>query len=375
MSQSLGATSFYDDISRSHRRTIWMLGGVFILLVLVANLIGGALGLYTVEKPCVSGMFNCTTGTTVQTFQMSWGPFVGTLVVALLYMLFAYIYSSRAALAFSGASRADGREERAQRILENLSIAAGVPCPTLWIVQDQAPNAFATGRGKNNAHVAVTTGLLEAMSDQELEGVLAHELSHILNNDVRVTTVAVLSAALVTMLADLALHVGIYSPRGRDRDSGQLGLILIVVGIALYIVAVPAAMLLKAGLSRQRETLADATAVEITRNPKGLRQALEKLEQDTTVVRRAVSATNHLWIESPSDRSKGLKGSLGRMMNTHPPLEERIATLRRVEGLDETLRGPVDPRPSEQTQSAPPQNPWSAPPQQPWAPPSGDPLH
>jgi heat shock protein HtpX len=374
MNQSLGATSFYDDIARSHRRTILMLGGVFMLLVVVCNMLAFTFGAYYVDGPCSDPAYSCVDGVQ-QSTQMNWGVLALSVLVAGLYMLFAYMYSSRAALVFAGATKAEGRGERAQQILENLSIAAGTPCPTLWIIQDQAPNAFATGRGKNNAHVAVTTGLLETMSDQELEGVLAHELSHILNKDVQITTIAVLSAALITMLADLALRIGVYTPRSRNKDSGNLGLILIVLGIALYIIAVPAAMLLKAGLSRQRETLADATAVEITRNPKGLRQALEKLEQDTTVIRRAVSATNHLWIESPTDRSKGFKGSLGRMMNTHPPLEERIATLRRVEGLDESLRGPVDPRPSEQAQSAPPQNPWSAPPQQPWAPPSGDPLH
>jgi heat shock protein HtpX len=374
MNQSLGATSFYDDIARSHRRTILMLGGVFMLLVVVCNMLAFTFGAYYVDGPCSDPAYSCVDGVQ-QSTQMNWGVLALSVLIAGLYMLFAYMYSSRAALVFAGATKAEGRGERAQQILENLSIAAGTPCPTLWIIQDQAPNAFATGRGKNNAHVAVTTGLLETMSDQELEGVLAHELSHILNKDVQITTIAVLSAALITMLADLALRIGVYTPRSRNKDSGNLGLILIVLGIALYIIAVPAAMLLKAGLSRQRETLADATAVEITRNPKGLRQALEKLEQDTTVIRRAVSATNHLWIESPTDRSKGFKGSLGRMMNTHPPLEERIATLRRVEGLDESLRGPVDPRPSEQAQSAPPQNPWSAPPQQPWAPPSGDPLH
>jgi heat shock protein HtpX len=343
-----------------------MLGGVFMLLVVVCNMLAFTFGAYYVDGPCSDPAYSCVDGVQ-QSTQMNWGVLALSMLVAGLYMLFAYMYSSRAALVFAGATKAEGRGERAQQILENLSIAAGTPCPTLWIIQDQAPNAFATGRGKNNAHVAVTTGLLETMSDQELEGVLAHELSHILNKDVQITTIAVLSAALITMLADLALRIGVYTPRSRNKDSGNLGLILIVLGIALYIIAVPAAMLLKAGLSRQRETLADATAVEITRNPKGLRQALEKLEQDTTVIRRAVSATNHLWIESPTDRSKGFKGSLGRMMNTHPPLEERIATLRRVEGLDESLRGPVDPRPSEQTQSAPPQ--------QPWAPPSGDPLH
>ena len=366
MNQSLGATSFYDDIARSHRRTIMMLGGVFVLLVAVCNLLGFVFGAYYVDGPCSGTMSSCVDGVQ-QRVQMNWGALALSMLVAGLYMLFAYLYSSRAALVFAGATKAEGRGVRAQQLLENLSIAGGTPCPTLWIIQDEAPNAFATGRGKNSAHVAVTTGLLETMSDQELEGVLAHELSHIINKDVQITTIAVLSAALITMLADVALRIGMYAPRSRNKDSGNLGLILMGLGIALYIIAVPAAMLLKAGLSRQRETLADATAVEITRNPKGLRQALEKLEQDTTVIHRAVSATNHLWIESPTDRSEGFKGSLGRMMNTHPPLEERIATLRRVEGLDETLRGPVDPRPSEQPQSTPPQQPWAAP--------SGDPLH
>jgi heat shock protein HtpX len=364
MNQALGATSFYDDISRSQRRTVVMLGGVFVLLGLVGNLLAVVGGAYYKETSCYSASTSCVNGVEQQ-LQMNWAVFAVSFVFAGLYMVFAYLYSGRAALAFSGARKAGVSEARAQRILETLSIAGGITCPTLWVVQDAAPNAFATGRNRNNAHVAVTTGLLETMSDRELEGVLAHELSHVMNNDVRVTTIAVLSAALITMLADIALRIGMYSPRSRNRDNNQLGLVLIAVGIVLYIIAVPAAMLLKAGLSRQRETLADATAVEITRNPGGLRQALEKLEQDTTVVKRAVSATNHLWIESPTDRSKGLKGSLGRMMDTHPPLSERIAHLRRMEGLDEDARGPVDPRPTQQA--------WDAPPQQ-WGPPNTNPL-
>ena len=242
---------------------------------------------------------------------------------------------------------ADGPEfAELRNLVEQMAIAAGVPVPRTYVVDDPAPNAFATGRNPKNAAITVTTGLLAVMSRRELRGVLAHEMSHIRNRDIAVTTIAVLAVGAIAVIAQVALRIGIFGGmRRRGNNDGMA--IFLLLSLLIYLLAVPAGMLLKAALSRKRESLADATAVELTREPAGLRSALEKLEADTTVIAHPSAATAHLWIESPLERqqSDGLLGSFGRMMDTHPPLADRIATLRSIEGLDPTGRGPNDPYP------------------------------
>ena len=190
------------------------------------------------------------------------------------------------------------------------------------------------------------------MSRQELEGVLAHELGHIRNRDTSFMTLVVMTVGALMVLSTILVRVGLYATyfmgggHRRSRDDNNAGaaiaLVLLAIGLVGFVIAVPFALLLKSALSRRREFMADATAVELTRNPSGIRSALEKLESDTTVVRAVSTSTAHLWIESPLERKtgSGFAGSVGRLFDSHPPLAVRIATLRQYEGLDPDGRGP-----------------------------------
>jgi heat shock protein HtpX len=271
------------------------------------------------------------------------------LVIALGMNFFSYWFSDKMVLRMYNAQEVDETSApQFYRMVRELSTRAGLPMPRVYLINEDAPNAFATGRNPNHAAITVTTGLLRIMSRRELRGVLAHEMSHIRNRDIAVTTLAVLAVGAIAVIGDVALRVGIFSGGGRSRDdNGSAGLILLL-SLAIYLIAVPAGLLLKAALSRKRESLADASAVEMTREPGGIRSALEKLEADTTVISHPSAATAHLWIESPLDRghANGVRGSFGRLFDTHPPLAERIEFLRGLEGLDPEARGPNDPLPT-----------------------------
>jgi heat shock protein HtpX len=238
------------------------------------------------------------------------------------------------ALAASRAKPADGPEyRRYHNLVEGLCIAAGLPKPRLYVVEDAAPNAFATGRNPKHAALAVTTGLLQTMNRVELEGVIAHELAHIKNYDMLVGTIAVTAVGAIALLADIGLRFMWFGGR-RDNDSsnaGPLGLVLVVLAFALLILAPFIAQLMHFAVSRKRELLADASGVQLTRYPPGLISALEKLQTDKAVVRNATRATAQLWIESPLDRDQQHKRTrLNRAFDTHPPLEERIKILKEM---------------------------------------------
>jgi heat shock protein HtpX len=247
----------------------------------------------------------------------------------------SYWKSDSIALAVSRAVPADEQEyQRLHNLVEGLCIAAGLPKPRVYVINDSAPNAFATGRNPKNAAIAVTTGLLEKMNRVELEGVVAHELSHIKNYDILVSTIAVTLVGAVALLTDIAIRMmwwnGGRVARDGDREGGANPLAL--VGFAMLILAPISAKVMQAAISRRRETLADVTACQLTRYPPGLISALEKLKSDVTVVHSSTTATAHLWIEQPMS-GVGDSGRLGwvhRMFNTHPPLEERIALLREI---------------------------------------------
>lgn len=216
------------------------------------------------------------------------------------------------------------REEAPQlhNIVEEVCLAAGLPKPRIAVVDDPAPNAFATGRNPERSIVAFTTGILERMDREELQGVAAHELAHVGNRDTLMMSVAATTAGLVALMADILLRMAI-GGSGRRRDSHPL---LLVAALVAAILAPIAALFLKSAVSRSRERLADATAVKYTRNPAGLRRALEKLAADSTVVAARSNATAHLWIESPLSTRGAAK-----LFSTHPPIEERIAALRVLE--------------------------------------------
>jgi heat shock protein HtpX len=263
----------------------------------------------------------------------------GAVIFAVLMTWGSYFASDRIALSMSRAQPADERQfAQLHNIVEGLSLAAGIPKPRVFVVQDQAPNAFATGRNPEHAAIAVTTGLMEKLNRDELEGVIAHELSHVKNRDTLVMTIAVTLVGVIVLLADWMIRAMWWGGGHRDRDSGGgLGLPFAILGMLLLVLAPLIAQLLQFAVSRQREFLADADGVFLTRHPEGLIGALEKLQHDQTVVRTASRATAHLWIESPIARhaNKAQHASkqgawLNRMFDTHPPLEIRIEALRQT---------------------------------------------
>jgi heat shock protein HtpX len=249
----------------------------------------------------------------------------------------AYWKSDSIALAMSHARPADPTKyARLHNLVEGLCIAAGLPKPRIYVIDDVAPNAFATGRDPRHAAVAVTTGLMDKLTRIELEGVLAHELSHIKNYDILVSTLAVTLVGVVAVLTDFSLRFMWWGgPRHRDdtrSGSGGPAAAFAVVGLILLLVAPLVARVMQATISRRREALADVSGVALTRYPPGLISALEKLRDDTTVVHSSSRATAHLWVESPLARTpeEGRLSRLNRLFDTHPPLEERIQALKEL---------------------------------------------
>jgi len=242
----------------------------------------------------------------------------------------SYWYSDKIALSINRA-REVKHEENPElfHIVENLCITAGLPMPKIYIIEDMAPNAFATGRDKNHASIAVTRGLLQKMNRTELEGVIAHELSHVGNRDILLSTVVVVLVGLVALLSHWFLRFSFWggARRGRDdREGGQIGAILALIGIILAILSPLIATLIQLAISRKREFLADADGALLTRYPEGLASALEKIAADPTPLRVANQATAHLYIANPF---KGKK--ITNLFLTHPPIEERIKILRGME--------------------------------------------
>lgn len=247
----------------------------------------------------------------------------------------SYWRADKIALAVSRARPASTEQyQRLHNLVEGLCIAGGLPKPGVYIIDDPAPNAFATGRNPNHAAIAVTTGLLEKMTRVELEGVVAHELSHIRNYDILVSTLAVVMVGSVALMADLTIRMMWWNGGrvARVGDRGNANNPLALVGIVMLITAPIIAKIMQATISRSRETLADVSAIQLTRYPPGLISALEKLKDDTTVTHSASTATAHLWIEQPMSGvgDDGKLGGVHRMFDTHPPLEERIALLREL---------------------------------------------
>ncbi len=240
----------------------------------------------------------------------------------------SYYYSDKVVLSISGAREVTAGENAfLHNTVEGLAIAAGIPKPRVYVIDDPAPNAFATGRDPEHAAIAVTQGLLDKMSRQELEGVLAHEMSHIENFDIRFSTMVVVLVGTIALLRDFFWRDLRYG-RGRSRDSSS-GM-LWVVGIVLAILAPIIAQLIQLAISRQREYLADMNGARLTRNPEGLASALTKLEADKEALAVANKATAHLYIVNPLH---DWGGKLNGLFDTHPPIEERIRRLRALEGV------------------------------------------
>ena len=247
--------------------------------------------------------------------------------LALISVWGSYWASDTIVLTMTGAQEIQESDNpKLFNLIQEVSIASGLKMPKVAIVEDSAPNAFATGRNPDKALIAFTTGILNVMDREELQGVIAHELSHVKNRDTLVSAIAATTAGAIAILSDFLTRMMWFGAGRRDdRDSNQNPLAL-VVSLIILILAPLAAMLLRSAISRKREALADATAVAFTRNPAGLRRALETLAADSTVVQQRSTAVAHIWIESPLDGS-----SVSKLFSTHPPIEERIAILRKME--------------------------------------------
>ena len=248
--------------------------------------------------------------------------------IAIIFSLFmnvaSFWFSDKIVLSISKAKPASRQEFfDLYTVTENLSIAAGLPMPKIYVIDDPAPNAFATGRDKKHAVVAVTTGLLQKLERTELEGVIAHELSHIGNRDILLMSAVVVLVGFVSIISDIFLR-GMVFGRGGNRDNNRAGGVLAIVGIVLIILSPIIATLIKLAISRRREYLADASGALLTRYPEGLAKALEKISAYNIPMKVASIATAHLFISDPLKK----KSSISNLFQTHPPIEERIKILR-----------------------------------------------
>jgi heat shock protein HtpX len=287
----------YSDIAKNKRRT------VVIMIVFLAFL---ALIVWVFDKYTRGGP----------------GIFYGGLIGSLIYVIISYFSGARMALAVNGAKQISKDDNpRLWRIVENLAITDGIPMPRVYIMDDPAPNAFATGRNPKNAAVCATSGILEIMTDTELEGVIAHELGHVRNYDIRVMMVAFAMTAVISLIADIMLRLTWF--RSSDDEDSNNNQLFFILGIVAAILAPLVATLIQLAISRQREYLADASGALTTRYPEGLASALEKISQTGSTLQRQNSATAHLFFANPLK-----SGALASLFSTHPPIEDRIARLR-----------------------------------------------
>ena len=248
----------------------------------------------------------------------STGIFWGTLVGAGIYALVQYFLAARLALSMNGAKEIQKRDNpRLYRMVENLAITNGMPMPKVYLVDDPAPNAFATGRDPNHAHVVATSGILELMDDRELEAVMAHEMGHVQNYDIRVMMIVFGLVSAIGLIADVLARMFWFS------DSENRNPIFLIIGVVAALISPIVAMMVQAAISRQREYLADATGAMTTRDPEALASALEKLGSVGTTMRRQNTSTAHLFFANPLKRS-----ALLNIFSTHPPIEQRVARLR-----------------------------------------------
>ena len=302
----MAKVNIYDQV-RINKLKSWFLFFIFIILI---SALGVAFGFY---------------------FGSPIGGTIIAAIIAIVYGLIAYYSGGKIILKMSGARPVKKKEfPYLHHTVEGLALAAGIPTPKCYVIEDSAFNAFATGRDPEHASITVTTGLLKVMNRQELEGVIAHEMSHIKNFDIRMMMLAAVMVGVVTLISDFMLRSFLWGGHGRSRsrnkDSGQLGLILIVVALVLAILAPFIAQLIKLAISRKREFLADANGALLTRYPPGLASALEKIKKDPDpLVDKANKATAHLFISTPFRKTKSF---MSRAFTTHPDINERIKRLK-----------------------------------------------
>jgi heat shock protein HtpX len=294
----------YDQIASNRRKTFLLMLAFFVLVSVASIGLGIVMGLPPGISPII-------------------------IVFVLLFAAFSYFGSDSVALAVGGAKQVSQEQEpQLYRVVENLCIGAGLPMPRVYVIEDGAMNAFATGRDPKHASVAITRGLMEKLEYRELEGVMAHELSHVANRDTLLTGTTVVLVGVLALLSDIALRMTIWGAGSRRSYSGKNnkgGAIILIAAIAAAILAPIAAKVISMAVSRQREYLADASGALLTRYPEGLARALEKIGGDTDPLDSATKATEHLYFVNPlSDH----KSKLNDLFSTHPPLDERIRLLR-----------------------------------------------
>lgn len=297
----------YEQISSNKRKSFFL---IFFFLVLIAILVW------------VFG----------QITELGSLAIIPAVAIALIMTWGSYYYSDKIVLRVSRAKPVKKEEyPHLYHVVEGLAIAAGLPKPRCYVIDDTAPNAFASGRNPQNAVIVVTKGLLEKLNRAELEGVIAHEMSHIKNYDIRVQTLAVVMVGVIVLLSDWIMRTFLWGGRKRrsSKDSGNIGAILVIVALVLAILSPLIAQLLKLAISRKREFLADADGALLTRYPPGLASALKKLSADKEPLEAANKATAHLYIVNPLKDIKKGKG-MAKFFSTHPPVEDRIAALEKM---------------------------------------------
>jgi heat shock protein HtpX len=299
-------STLYTHSDSNKRKTVFLMAGFFVFIILVGYVFSQAMGSSVILYIAVA--------------------------FSIISSFVSYWYSDKIVLKMSDAREVKFEDNKElYRIVENLCITAGLPVPKIYIINDSAPNAFATGRDPEHAVVAVTSGLLQKLEKSELEGVIAHELSHIGNRDILIATIVTVLVGIIVLLADWFRHWAFYgglNRRGGDR-AGQLQLIIIVAAIVLSILAPFFAVLMQLAISRKEEFRADADGALLTRYPEGLARALEKISGDSEKLEVANRATAHMYISSPFKKDRpGKKGFWAKAFLTHPPVEERVAALR-----------------------------------------------
>ncbi|MEX0683044.1 MAG: M48 family metallopeptidase [Dehalococcoidia bacterium] len=311
----------WDQIGANKWRTVLLIVGFVVFVALFFAAIGTVVSTYAGTSPSVDPKL---------TIQIA----IASALIATAVGILMYFVSTATVLAISGAHEATKAEEpELYRVVENLSIGSGLPMPKVWVMEDSAPNAFATGRDPQNAHVAATRGLIEKLDKSELEAVMAHEMSHIGNYDTRIMTTVAVVVGLVALASDLMLRFTWYGAGARQGNKGKgenaLALIILAVAVLFLILSPFIASAMRFALSRQREYLADASGALLCRNPGALASALEKIAADPEPLEVANKATAHMYIENPLKEHKSF---LNNLFATHPPVDERIRLLRAMGG-------------------------------------------
>jgi len=304
--------NIYEAKSQNQRKSLFIVIVFFLFISLAIYVLGKAFSIYTGYEPGGLG-------------------FVGlALIVSGLVSFAGYYYGDKIILTISGARKADRKKDFIFfTVCENLCLATNTPKPKLYVIEDSAPNAFATGRDPEHAVICATTGLLSKLDRTELEGVIAHELTHVRDYDTRLMSVVSVLVGVIALLGDWFLRVSFRGRRGKDE--GSLGAIFMILGIIFAILSPIIAQLIQLAISRRREFMADAGSVEVTRQPEGLISALKKISNDQEPLEAANKATAHLYIINPfKEKGHGSVGWFSNLFNTHPPINERIKVLEKM---------------------------------------------